>query len=242
MGIPTWGPCRGAPVTIIGDGLGNTAAVCFGGRPASFTIVNNRAIRAVSPLLVRDVSINVTLGQRTTRTVGRFSYLPDSLLTQISPASGPLGGGGTLTVSGRGLITTTSVHFGNVAVTPSSILDDQVTVTVPPAQTAGPVPVSVVTRSNSYGKATYTYVGPPHITSVTPATGSTAGGDPVLIEGAELAFTQSVTLGGAAAAFGIVSPARVAVVTPPADAPGPANVVVTTTGGTATAPGAFVYT
>ncbi|MER0477540.1 IPT/TIG domain-containing protein [Streptomyces sp. Edi2] len=242
-GYPNVGPMSGGtPVTIIGEGLGNTTAVRFGGRPAaSFTIVNDREIRAVSPLLVRDVSIDVTLGQRTTRTVGRFYYLPESLLTQISPVSGPLGGGGTLIVTGRGLITTISVHFGDVAVTPSSILDDQVTVTVPPAQTAGPVPVTVVTRSNSYGKATYTYVGPPHITSVTPSTGSTAGGDPVLIEGVELAFTQSVTIGGAVAAFGIISPTRIAVVTPPADAQGPANVVVTTTGGTATAPGAFVY-
>lgn len=242
-GYPNVGPMSGGtPVTIIGDGLGNTTAVRFGGRPAaSFTIVNDRELRAVSPLLVRDVSIEVTLGQRTTRTVGRFYYLPESLLTQISPVSGPLGGGGTLTVTGRGLITTISVHFGDVAVTPASVLDDQVTVTVPPAQTAGPVPVTVVTRSNSYGKAAYTYAGPPHITSVTPSTGSTAGGDPVLIEGVELAFTQSVTTGGAAAAFGIISPTRIAVVTPPADAQGPANVVVTTTGGTATAPGAFVY-
>lgn len=103
------------------------------------------------------------------------------------------------------------------------------------------MPVTVVTRSNVYGRDTYTYVGPPHLASVTPGTGSTAGGDPVLIEGAELAFTQTVTIGGAPAAFGIISDTRIAAVTPPADAAGPANVVVTTTGGTATAPGAFVY-
>ncbi|WP_328691666.1 IPT/TIG domain-containing protein [Streptomyces caniferus] len=242
-GYPNVGPMSGGtPVTLIGEGLRNTTAVRFGCRPAaSFTIVNDREIRTVSPLLVSDVSVDVTLGQRTTRTVGRFYYLPDSVLTRISPRSGPLAGGGTLTVTGRGLITTTSVHFGEVAVTPSSVLDDQVTVTVPPTQTAGPVPVTVVTRSNSYGRATYTYVGPPRITSVLPSTGSTSGGDPVLIEGAELAFTQSVTIGGVAAAFGIISPTRIAAVTPPADAPGPATVVVTTTGGTATAPGAFVY-
>ncbi|MEW1750034.1 IPT/TIG domain-containing protein [Streptomyces angustmyceticus] len=243
-GYPNVGPMSGGtPVTIIGEGLGNTTAVRFGCRPAaSFTVVNDREIRAVSPLLVSDVGIDVTLGQRTTRTVGRFYYLPDSVLTLIAPESGPLGGGGTLTVTGRGLITTTSVRFGSVAVTPSSVLDDQVTVTVPPAQTAGPVPVTVVTRSNSYGRAVYTYVGPPHITSVTPSTGSTPGDEPVLIEGADLAFTQSVTIDGAAAAFGIISPTRIAAVTPAADGPGPADVVVTTTGGTATAPGAFVYT
>ncbi|GAB7035931.1 hypothetical protein JCM4914_73920 [Streptomyces platensis subsp. malvinus] len=233
----------GTAVKIIGEGPGNTTAVHFGCAPAaSFTVLNDEEILAVSPRLITDVKIDATLGQNTPRTVGRFYYLPDSVLMRISPASGPLSGGNTLTVTGRGLITTTSVRFGDVAVTPSSILDDRVTVTAPPADTAGPVLVTVVTRSNSYGRSTYTYVGPPGITSVTPSTGSTAGGIPVLIVGTELASTQSVTIGGVAAAFGVISNTRIAAVTPPATAPGPADVLVTTTGGTVTAPGAFVYT
>ncbi|MFH8629703.1 IPT/TIG domain-containing protein [Streptomyces lydicus] len=240
---PDAGPMSGGtPVDIIGEGLGNTTAVRFGCQPAvSFTILNDREILAVSPRLATDVKIDATLGQHTTRTVGRFYYHPDSVLTKISPTSGPLSGGGTLTVTGRGLITTTSVRFGSVAVTPSSVLDDTVTVTVPPAEATGPVPVTVVTRSNSYGRSTFTYVGPPGITSVNPSLGSRAGGDPVLIVGTELASTQSVTIGGVAADFGVISNTRIAAVTPPAAAPGPANVTVTTTGGTATAPGAFVY-
>ncbi|MEU6973947.1 IPT/TIG domain-containing protein [Kitasatospora aureofaciens] len=241
---PDVGPLSGGTaVNIIGEGLGDTTAVRFGCQPAaSFTVLNDQEILAISPRLFTDVEIEATLGQVTTRTVGRFYYLPDSVLTGISPTSGPLSGGGILTVTGRGLITTTSVRFGTVAVTPSSVLDDKVTVTVPPAQTAGPVPVTVVTRSNSYGHSTFTYVGPPGITSVTPSSGSTAGGDPVLIVGTELASTQSVTIGGVAAAFGIISDTRIAAITPPAAAPGPANVTVTTAGGTITAPGAFVYT
>ncbi|MFI0154771.1 IPT/TIG domain-containing protein [Streptomyces lydicus] len=240
---PDAGPMSGGtPVDIIGEGLGNTTAVLFGCQPAaSFTILNDREILAVSPRLATDVKIDATIGQDTTRTVGRFYFLPDSVLTKISPTSGPLSGGGTLTVTGRGLITTTSVRFGTVAVTPSSVLDDKVTVTVPPAEATGPVPVTVVTRSNSYGRSTFTYVGPPGITSVSPSLGSSAGGDPVLIVGTELASTQSVTIGGAAADFGVLSDTRIAAVTPPAATLGPANVTVTTTGGTATAPGAFVY-
>ncbi|MFI0905201.1 IPT/TIG domain-containing protein [Streptomyces sioyaensis] len=240
---PDVGPISGGtPVNIIGEGLSNTTAVRFGCEPAdSFTVVNDEEILAVSPRLITDVKIDATLGQNTLRTIGRFYYLPDSILTRISPTSGRLSGGNTLTVTGRGLITITSVHFGDVAVTPSSVLDDRVTVTVPPAETLGPVTVTVVTRSNSYGRDTYTYVGSPGITSVTPSTGSTAGGTPVLIAGSELAFTQSVTIGGVAAAFGVISNTRIVAVTPP-HAAGPASVVVTTTGGTATAPGVFVYT
>ncbi|MEU9047435.1 IPT/TIG domain-containing protein, partial [Kitasatospora sp. NPDC048343] len=175
---PDVGPLSGGTaVNIIGEGLGDTTAVRLGCEPAaSFMVVNDQEILAISPRLDTDVEIDGTLGQLTTRTVGRFYYLPDSVLTGISPTSGPLSGGGTLTVTGRGLVTTTSVRFGTVAVTPSSVLDDKVTVTVPPAQTAGPVPVTVVTRSNSYGHSTFTYVGPPGISSVTPSSGSTAGG------------------------------------------------------------------
>ncbi|MFD5393304.1 IPT/TIG domain-containing protein [Streptomyces sp. NPDC127097] len=241
---PDVGPMSGGTtVEIFGEGLRNTTAVRFGCQPAvSFTVLNAQELLAVSPRLVTDVKIDATIGQNTTRTVGRFYYLPDSVLSSISPTSGPLSGGGTLTLTGHGLITTTSVRFGTVAVTPSSVLDDRITVTVPPAQTAGSVPVTVVTRSNSYGRSTFTYVGQPGITSVTPSSGSTAGGDPVLIVGTELASTQSVTVGGIAADFGVISNTRISAVTPPAAAPGPANVTVTTTGGTTTAPGAFVYT
>lgn len=241
---PDVGPMSGGTtVDIIGEGLGNTTAVRFGCRPAaSFTVVSDHEILAVSPRLPTDIEIDATIGQCTPLTVGRFYYLPDSVLAHISPTSGPLSGGGTLTVTGRGLITTTSVRFGTVAVTPSSVLDDRVTVTVPPAETAGPVPITVVTRSNFYGRSTFTYVGPPGVTSVTPSAGSTAGGDPVLIVGTELASTQSVTIGGDAAAFGVISNTRIAAVTPSAAATGPADVTVTTTGGTTTAPGAFVYT
>ncbi|KUL52390.1 hypothetical protein ADL22_05270 [Streptomyces sp. NRRL F-4489] len=241
--FPNVGPMSGGTaVDIVGEGLGNTTAVRFGCQSAaSFRVLSDREILAVSPRLPTDVPIDATIGQNTPLTVGRFYYLPESVLTKISPTSGPLSGGGTLTVTGRGLITTLSVRFGTVAVTPSSVLDDRVTVTVPPAEMAGPVPVTVVTRSNTYGRSTFTYVGPPGITSVTPSTGTTAGGDPVLIVGTELATTQAVTIGGVAAAFGIISNTRIAVVTPPAAAPGPANVTLTTTGGTTTALGAFVY-
>ncbi|AWN30655.1 IPT/TIG domain-containing protein [Streptomyces sp. NEAU-S7GS2] len=241
---PNVGPMSGGTAaTITGEALRNTTTVRFGHTPAaSFTIISDNEIQAVSPRLRTDVEITVAAGGKTPRPVGRFYYLPDSVLTRISPTSGPLSGGTTLTVTGRGLITTTSVHFGDVAVTPSSVYDDKVTVTVPPAQTPGLVPVTVVTRSNSYGRATYTYVGPPGVFSVTPGSGSRAGGTPVLVDGTELSFTTEVTLGGVPAAYGIISNTRIAVVTPPAAAPGPADVVVKTTGGTSIAPGAFVYT
>ncbi|ARF81976.1 IPT/TIG domain-containing protein [Kitasatospora aureofaciens] len=94
-------------MNIIGEGLGDTTAVRFGCQPAaSFTVLNDQEVLAVSPNLVTDVEIDATPGQLTTRTVGRFYYLPDSVLAGISPTSGPLSGGGTLTVTGRGLITT----------------------------------------------------------------------------------------------------------------------------------------
>ncbi|MFF3748738.1 IPT/TIG domain-containing protein [Streptomyces kronopolitis] len=240
---PDVGPMSGGTsLKIIGEGLGNVTAVRFGCQPAaSFTVLNDQEILAVSPRLATDVKIDTTTGRHTPQTVGRFYYLPDSILTQINPTSGPLSGGSTLTVTGRGLISTQSVRFGTVAVTPSSILDDRLTVTVPPAETAGPVTVTVETLSNSYGRAAFTYVGPPSITSVRPSLGSTAGGDPVLIAGTDLAHTESVTIGGVAAAFGVISNSRITAVTPPTPLPGPANVTVTTTGGTVTAPAAFVY-
>ena len=60
------------------------------------------------------------------------------------------------------------------------------------------------------------------------------------ISGTALTTTESVTFGGAPAAFTVVSDTQLAVITPPG-AVGAVDVVVTTAGGSATATGAFTY-
>lgn len=81
----------------------------------------------------------------------------------------------------------------------------------------------------------------PSATSLTPTTGSTAGGVAVTITGTNLLGTTSVSFGGAAATGLIVNSATSVTVTTPARAAGSTDVVVTTTGGSSTLTSAFTF-
>ncbi len=82
---------------------------------------------------------------------------------------------------------------------------------------------------------------PPAIVSLTPATGSTAGGTTVVIAGTRFTGATAVAFGGTAAASFTVDSATAITAITPAGAAGAVNVTVTTAAGTATANGAFTY-
>lgn len=81
---------------------------------------------------------------------------------------------------------------------------------------------------------------PPNIMSVSPATGSTAGGTSLTITGMNLAVATSVTVGGSPAAITSNTASQIVVTTPSGS--GASDVVVTTAYGSATSIGAFTYT
>lgn len=82
---------------------------------------------------------------------------------------------------------------------------------------------------------------PPDITSVSPPSGSAAGGTQLTISGTGLAGATSVTVGGATASV-VSNSATELVVTTPAGTVGSADVVVTTANGSDTLAGGFTYT
>ncbi|GAB7028941.1 IPT/TIG domain-containing protein [Streptomyces sp. NPDC021749] len=76
---------------------------------------------------------------------------------------------------------------------------------------------------------------------ITPNQGSTGGGTAVTSTGTQLTTTQAVSFGGGPASFDVIGDTIIAAVTPPGAA-GTVDGVVATTGGAATAAGAFTYT
>src|SRR5690606_33649909 len=81
----------------------------------------------------------------------------------------------------------------------------------------------------------------PTLASLTPATGTTAGGTSVVLTGADLTGATAVTFGGTAAtSFTVDSATQITAITP-AHAAGAVDVAVTTPGGTATLAAAFTY-
>jgi IPT/TIG domain-containing protein len=229
----------GTLVTITGTNLSGTSAVRFGTKLAtSVTNVSPTTVTAVSPSGNGSVGVTVTTPGGTSNPIP-FFYVGAPFKQTLSPTSGSTVGGNTVTITGTGLSTATSVAFGANTAVPTVVSDGQITVTVP-AGAAGSVGVSVTTAGGTNNGLSYTYVTPPTVTTVTPTSGPTSGGTPVTIAGTGLTSTTSVTFDGTPAPFTVISDTAVSAVTP-AGAAGLVDVVVTNDAGSATATDAFTY-
>ena len=108
------------------------------------------------------------------------------VVSAISPASGPTAGGTVVTVSGSGLTGATTVYFGSSKGTTVSANagGTQLTVKSPAGTSGTSVAVRVVTPGGESASVTadlFTYG--PIVTSISPASGSTAGGSQVTVTG-----------------------------------------------------------
>ncbi|MEW2487530.1 IPT/TIG domain-containing protein [Streptomyces sp. NPDC048411] len=229
----------GTLVTITGTNLSGTTAVLFGTRSATaVTNVSPTQVTAVSPSGNGAVGVTVTTVGGTSNPIP-FFYVGAPFKQSISPNSGSTAGGETVTLTGTGLSTASSVSFGANTAVPTVVSDSRITV-VAPAGAAGAVGVSVTTAGGTNNGLSYAYVAEPTVTAVAPASGPTSGGTAVTITGTSLATTTEVTFGGTPAPFTVVSDTTVSAVTPPGTA-GLVDVVVSNGAGSATATGAFTY-
>ncbi|WP_435603597.1 Ig-like domain repeat protein [Streptomyces sp. bgisy130] len=231
----------GTLVTIIGRNFTHATAVTFGSRrAASFTVLDDSTIVAVTPAGQGVVPITVTTPGGSAR-VGYFYYITWPSLAAIVPSTGPIGGGNTVVLTGANLSTALLVHFGDAVAFPTALSDRQVSVTVPPAAGPGTVPVYVTTLGGVSNRLLYTYAAVAHVTGVSPDTGPIAGGTTVVLTGSGLARVSAVTIGGVPVRSFRAYSDNVLVVVTPAGVPGPADIVVTTPGGSVTFPDAFDY-
>jgi hypothetical protein len=231
----------GDAVTLTGNHFTGTTNVRYGSRQAaSFTVVSDTTTATITPSGHGPVPVSVTTSGGT-GVVGTFYYLPPPSFRILPPSAGPLAGGNTVTLTGLGLYTTSEVRFGTQAAGFTVDSDGQLTVTVPAALSVGPVAVTVRTRGGIAGGVIYTYLGPPSITVVTPDSGLVDGGNVVVITGTAFSYTTSVSIGGTPViSYRIASDTEIDALVP-AGALGPADVSVTTLGGTTTASGAYTY-
>ena len=168
---------------------------------------------------------------------------------RLTPTSGVSSGGTTVVITGTDLSTTKAVYFGGTAASSFTVDSDTQVTAVTRAQTNGTVNVSVTNAagiSTSVPGSQFTFFSPvPVVAAVSPAAGSSLGGDPVTITGTRFTGTFRVTFGGIAVPYTLVSDSQITVVTPPWSATmtpagpagsfgsvGPVDVMVTTDVGT----------
>jgi hypothetical protein len=231
----------GTSVSISGDGFTPGATVTFGGLPATNGNVSSQTFifATTPPHTAGAVSVVVTNPDGQTAS-SSFTYILPAI-TSISPNSGNTGGGTSVSISGSGFGAGATVTFGGSTATINFINETQVSLTTP-AHAAGTVNV-VVTNANGTSASKlggFTYV-PPTITSISPNTGTTAGGTSLSISGAGLAQNATITFGGVPATNVSGGDTSISLRTP-AHAAGSVNVVVTNPdGSTVTSVGGFTY-
>ncbi|KUL84966.1 hypothetical protein ZTR_07856 [Talaromyces verruculosus] len=155
---PTQGPeSGGTTVNINGAGLINATGVFFGTTPAaSFTVVSDNLITAVSPPGTGAVAITVSTPSIFSNG-SLFQYLTAPTLTSITPTNGPITGGNNVTLSGSGFTGAQNVFFGGLP-TIFTVLDDgTITAVAPTVGTTGPVSVTVQNGGGTSTGQTYTF-------------------------------------------------------------------------------------
>lgn len=186
---------------------------------------------------------------------------PAPTVSSVSPATGPLSGGTSLTITGTNFVSGATVAFvelpsNDVFGSPSAKAAGsvtfnnatQLTVTTPSATNVGAVDVVVMNpdRQTATRVSGFTYASGPVVLSllgVSPKTGPAGGGTAITLTGTGFLAGAGVTVRGVAAGSVVVASSGTITATTPAGAIGPADVVVTNPGGAmATLPGGFVYT
>jgi IPT/TIG domain len=142
-----------------------------------------------------------------------------------------------VTVSGAHFTDASAVRFGGTDAATFSVDDDgQITATVAPGTTSGPVSVTGPGGTGTSG-ALFTVLLAPVVTKFTPASGGP--GKSVKIQGLHLTGATAVTFGGTeAASFTVKSDKKITAVVAAGSTTG--HIAVTTPGGTAASAGSFV--
>ena len=175
----------GTTVTISGTNFSGATAVDFGGVPATgVTVVSSTQITATSPAGTGTVDVTVTTpdGTSTTSPADKFTYNDEPVVTGISPLTGPVGGGTTVTISGMNFTGATDVYFGAIDVPAGNFTVNaggtSITLTSPSAPPAGTYDVTVVNpdgTSQISPADRFTYGDGPMVTGISPADGRGRG-------------------------------------------------------------------
>jgi hypothetical protein len=177
-----------------------------------------------------------------------YDDAPAPAVSSVTPATGADTGGDTVVITGTGFMGTTAVTFGT---TPASVFtvdsDTQIT-TISPAGTGTvditvttPVDTSAVSQADQF---TYTIPTGPQVTGIAPASGSSAGGDTIVITGS--GFTGATDVGfdtTSASSFTVDSDTQITAISP-AGTGIAVDITVTTPAGTSpiSTAGVFTYT
>jgi len=242
----------GTPIVITGSGFtGATAVSVAGTAVTSFTVASDTTINAVTAAHgagVGNVVVQAPGGTGTGTNLYTYTVPTLPIISSVSPATGPVAGGTSITITGSGFMGATGVSVGgNAAIGVSVVNDTSITAVTPAGAAAGTVDVRVTTPTGTStivlaDKFTYTSTNVPTVTAVSPTGGPIAGGPTVTITGTGFASVTGVTFGGNAATGITVTSDTSMTVTSPAHSAGAVDVIVTNANGSSATSAAARFT
>ncbi len=232
----------GTTVKIKGTGFLKGATVAIGGAATSVVVVGETEITAKTPAHAAGaVPVVVTEGGVSSGSSVEYTYVTPPSVTKIEPANGPTTGGTEVVITGTGFTTGAKVKIGSetTEVTVESLTE----IKAKTAATAAGKDEVVVTDSKGVSGSgpSFTYIGPPTVTSITPAEGSTAGGTAVKIKGTGFQAGSKVKIGSEATEPTVVSETEMTAKTASASGAGKDEVIVSDADGTSTKGPEFTY-
>jgi hypothetical protein len=148
--VPDGGPVSGGtPVTITGANFTAATAVKFGTTSAtSYTVNSATSITAVSPAHTSgtvDIIVTNSYGTSAASAADHFTFEGSPTVTSVSPISGPVSGGTSVTIKGTDLTGAIAVSFGFASATTYTVSSATQIIAISPAGSTGTVNVTVTT-------------------------------------------------------------------------------------------------
>jgi hypothetical protein len=245
---PNAGPTGGGnTITINGANFTSTATVKFSTTAATaVTFVSTTQLKAKVPAhTAGSVNVRVTTvgGSSPITTADLYGYGAPTL-SSLSPNAGSTAGGNTVTINGNGFVPGVTVKFSTTAATTVTFVSNTQIKAKAPAHSAGNVNIrvtsaagtSIITNASQYA------FGAPAVSSVSPHSGTTAGGTTVTIDGARFVPGAIVKFGTTASTSVTFVASNQIKAKAPAHTAGTVNITVTTGGGTSPTSTADHYT
>lgn len=244
-------PLTGGTITFTGSNFTTSSLLTLDGASLAFTIVSGTEITFTAPSDTAgsyDLAITNPVGTFTLSSA--ITYVSGPTLTTNSPVLATTNGGTIVTLTGTDLSTTTQVNVGSTTVS-FSVVSNTVVKFTTAATSAGIVDIGVVTvggadtLSNAIEFTTSALV--PVVTSITPTSGSNAGGTTITVNGQYFSgsYSESVSAainGISGSSVILIDDSTLTFVSPPGAAASGLDVSVATGGGVGTLAGAFTYT
>ncbi len=222
----------GSTVTILGTNFWGVSGVNFGGIAASsFTVVSYDTIKAVVGPGANG-NLSITNGTDTASAPG-FVFNSTPVINAFSPDTA--GDGSVITLTGHYFLGTTSVSFGGIPASSFTVIsEDSIKAEVGVGASGN---VAVTTQYGTGQLGGFLFTSKPAITYFTPTAGGQ--GTQITIYGINLNNTISVSIGGKAASFTVVSASELTAIVS-IDSTGTVPISINTSLGTASVGGFYL--